>query len=165
MRSLYIIRLNIIFELICCWEQDPSSSLSSSAPYIRTFSLMYCSCLPSWKTIIYVFWTISMRSCIFTSTGSLRLFSCYALFVCIPFGLFSRFYVRSVSFSFMFLMACQTWLKISSVEVYFSHVASFISFFVVRWLPKINRPAESAACCRLIVWDTVLVKLSLTHLL
>jgi len=47
-------------------------------------------------------------------------FLCSTILTCIPFRSFSSFCVRPISFSslsFKFLMACQSWLKISSFEV------------------------------------------------
>ena len=56
----------------------------------RIFSLlMYCSCLSSWKTSIFVFWTILWRTCSFLCSSFFSLCSYSTIFCCIAFSLFS----------------------------------------------------------------------------
>ena len=59
----------------------------------------------------------------------------------------------SYSFSFMFLMACQSWIKISSFEVNFIHVA----FFIV--LDVFHNVVDYPRGCKLIADNTVLITL------
>ena len=98
---------------------------------------MYCSCLSSWKTSRFVFWTISSRSYSFFSSSWFNVFSYSTIFFRIPCSLFSRFCVILVSLSSFSLwmsivsfncwIPCQNWLNFfSSLELGFPHVAWFI---------------------------------------
>ena len=88
---------------------------------------MYCSCLSSWKTSRFVFWTILSRSGSFTSLSWFNLFSYSTIFCYIPFSLFPRFCVILVSLSsfpfwmrivsFNSLMPCQSWLKFFKLDI------------------------------------------------
>jgi len=122
---------------------------------------MYCSCLSSWKTSRFVFWTISSRSCSFSSSNWFNLFSYSTIFCCIPFSLFSWFCVILVSLSsfpfwmsivsFNYLMPCQSWLNFSSFELDFPHVASF--FMCGFFISNINRSVISSKLQ--IVWYSI----------
>ena len=107
---------------------------------------MNCSCLSSWKTSRFVFWTISSRGCSFVSSSWFNLFLWSTIFFCIPFSLFSRFCVILVNLSsFLFWMSivsfnclipCQSWLNFfSSFELDILH-----GFFI----SNINRSVFSS---------------------
>jgi len=89
---------------------------------------------------LQVFWIISLRSCIFSFSSGFSLFSCSIISFCVPFSLISRFCVILASlssFSFIFMMACQSWLTIPPFGVDFFHAASFIKFvFFMRSITK-----------------------------
>ena len=113
---------------------------------------MYCSCLSSWKTSRFVYWTISSHSCSISSSSCFNLFSYSTIFCCIPFSLFSRFSVIFVSLSsFLFwisivsfncLMPCHSWLNFSFFDLDFPHVASAIMFGF--FMSNINRSVISS---------------------
>ena len=131
---------------------------------IRTFSLlMYCSCLSSWKTSRFVFWTISSRSCSFFSSSWFNLFAYSTIFFCIPFSLFSRFFVILVTLSsFSFWMSnvsfncwipCQSWYN---CFFFFWTWFSPCSLIHHAWfLYPISIDQYSAASC--ILFDTALL--------
>ena len=128
---------------------------------------MYCSCPPSWKTMRSVLWTISLRSCSILLQADSTYFHVEPFF-CIPFSLFSRFcvilvslssfsfwmLVSSCSVSFNSVMSCQSWLKFSSFEFDFTHVASFtmLDFFMwsITHYQQVNKSSKMQ-----IVWYSI----------